>query len=109
MKIEGVPFGVTDWSAVPETLHPGASGAASWRTVQAGNVRVRLVTYSPGYLADHWCPRGHILLVLEGELVTEVEGGERHVLTAGMSYQVSDDVAPHRSSTRTGARLFIVD
>jgi quercetin dioxygenase-like cupin family protein len=109
MKIEGVPFGVTDWSAVPETTHPGTTGVATWRTIHAGNVRVRQVTYSPGYLADHWCTRGHILYVLEGELVTEIEGGATHLLTAGMSYQVSDDVAPHRSLSRGGARLFIVD
>lgn len=109
MKIDGVPFGVTDWSTVAETTHPGSSGVATWRTVNAGNVRVRLVTYSPGYLADHWCLRGHILFVLEGELRTEIQGGASHTLTAGMSYQVSDDVAPHRSSTSTGARLLIVD
>ena len=109
MKIEAVPFGVTDWSTVPETTHPGVSGVATWRTVQAGNVRVRIVTYSPGYLADHWCSRGHILFVLEGALLTEIQAGAVHILTAGMSYQVSDDVAPHRSSTETGARLFIVD
>jgi len=109
MKIEGVPFGVTAWASVPETTHPGASGVARWRTVQAGNVRVRLVSYSPGYVADHWCSRGHILFVLEGTLLTEIQGGVTHTLTAGMSYQVSDDVDPHRSSTETGARLFIVD
>ena len=109
MKIEGVPFGVTDWSTVPETTHPGVSGFATWRTVQAGNVRVRVVTYSADYLADHWCSRGHILFVLEGALLTEIQGGGVHTLTAGMSYQVSDDVASHRSSTKTGARLFIVD
>jgi hypothetical protein len=109
IQIQGVPFGVTDWSVVPETTHPGTSGFALWRTVQAGNVRVRLVTYSPGYLADHWCSRGHILFVLEGVLVTEIQGGATHTLSAGMSYQVSDDVAPHRSATETGARLFIVD
>jgi quercetin dioxygenase-like cupin family protein len=109
MKIEGVPFGVTDWSSIPETTHPGVSGVATWRTIQAGNVRVRMVSYSPGYLADHWCSRGHILYVLDGELVTEIQAGAVYTLTAGMSYQVSDDVAPHRSSTQTGARLFIVD
>jgi quercetin dioxygenase-like cupin family protein len=109
MKIEGVPFGVTDWTGVPETLRPGASGVACWRTVDAGNARVRMVTYSPGYVADHWCSRGHILLVLEGVLVTETQDGPSYTLSAGMSYQVSDDVAPHRSSTTTGARLFIVD
>jgi|GEM_PF-4387406 len=25
-----------------------------------GNIRVRMVEYTPGYLADHWCNRGHI-------------------------------------------------
>jgi hypothetical protein len=109
MRIEGVPFGLTDWTAVPETVHPGSSGVARWRTVLAGNVRIRMVTYSPGYRADHWCSRGHVLLVLDGVLVTEVQGCSAYTLTAGMSYQVSDDVAPHRSSTETGARLFIVD
>ena len=109
MNIEGVPFGLTDWSTVPETVHPGTSGVAYWRTVQAGNVRIRMVTYSPDYVADHWCSRGHVLLVLEGLLLTEVQGGSVHTLTAGMSYQVSNDVALHRSSTASGARLFIVD
>lgn len=109
MKIEGVPFGLTDWTTVPETVHPGISGVAHWRTVEVGNIRIRMVTYSPSYLADHWCSRGHVVLVLEGILVTEIQGGSVVTLTAGMSYQVSDDVAPHRSSTETGARLFIVD
>lgn len=109
MKIEDVPFGLTDWSSVPETIHPGTSGFAHWRTVQAGNVRIRMVTYSAGYRADHWCSRGHVLLVLEGVLVTEIQGGLAHALTAGMTYQVSDDIAPHRSCTESGARLFIVD
>ena len=109
MKIEGVPFGVTDWSTVPETRHPGETGFAAWRTVQAGDVRVRMVSYSPGYLADHWCSKGHFLLVLEGTLVTEIQGGATHVMTAGMSYQVADGESPHRSRTEGGARLFIVD
>jgi hypothetical protein len=109
MKIEQVPFGVTDWDAVPRTEHPGETGTAWWRTCQFGDIRVRMVDYSPGYLADHWCSRGHILLVLDGELQTELQDGSRHVLRAGQSYQVADDVAPHRSRTTSGARLFIVD
>jgi hypothetical protein len=109
MKIENVPFGVTDWGAVPRTEHAGATGTAWWRTREFGGIRVRMVEYSPEYLADHWCSRGHILLVLGGELVTELQDGSSHVLTAGQSYQVADDAAPHRSRTTTGARLFIVD
>jgi hypothetical protein len=110
MKIPTLPFTVTDWSGVAATHHPGETGEAIWRTLNIGELRVRQVEYSPGYLADHWCDRGHVLLVLEGELDTELKDGRRFTLTQGMSYQVSDfGDAPHRSSTRTGARLFIVD
>lgn len=110
MKIEGVPFCVTDWQTVPLTRHPGEKGEAFWRTLDAGNVRVRLVEYSPGYLADHWCSRGHVLLVLEGELITELKDGRQFVLKQGSSYQVADDEAnPHKSRTENGAKLFIVD
>lgn len=106
----GVPFDTTDWSSIPTTEHPGETGKALWRTFEQGNVRVRLVEYSPGYRADHWCSRGHVLLVLEGTLLTELKDGRTFVLTAGMTYQAEDDAEnPHRSSSDTGARLFIVD
>jgi len=83
---------------------------ATWRTLEFGDIRVRVVDYSPGYLADHWCDRGHIIYVVDGELDTELKDGRSFTLTAGMSYQVSDHGdAAHRSSTRTGAKLFIVD
>ena len=109
MRIENVRFGVTDWSAVPTTEHPGETGAAYWRTVETGNIRVRIVEYSPGYLADHWCSRGHVLYVLEGELVTELKNGRSFTLLPGQSYQVADGEEPHRSRTEGGATLFIVD
>jgi quercetin dioxygenase-like cupin family protein len=109
MRISDVPFGVTDWTAVPKTEHKGETGVAWWRTLEIGNIRVRMVEYSPGYLADHWCSRGHVLLVLEGELTTELQNGSSHVLRAGQSYQVADDAMAHRSRTAGGARLFIVD
>uniref|UniRef100_UPI00286D89CD DHCW motif cupin fold protein n=1 Tax=Deinococcus sp. TaxID=47478 RepID=UPI00286D89CD len=101
--------GTTDWNAVASTLHPGVSGQAIWRTQQFGAIRVRQVAYTPGYLADHWCNKGHILLVLEGSLTTELEDGRIFTMTPGMSYQVADHAEAHRSSTATGARLFIVD
>ncbi len=109
MKIEAIPFGTTDWSGVDRTEHAGTTGTASWRTRQFGAIRVRLVEYSPGYLADHWCRKGHILLCLEGELHTELADGRRFVLTPGMSYQVADGAEPHRSSAPGGAKLFVVD
>ena len=109
MQFGDLPFTTTDWRSVPTTEHPGATGKAKWRTVEAGDVRVRMVEYSPGYLADHWCKRGHVLLVLEGELNTELEDGRLVTLTPGMSYQVANDMSAHRSRTQTGAKLFIVD
>lgn len=109
MKIENVPYTITDWSAVAPTEHPGTTGTSYWRTFEMGNLRVRMVEFTPGYMADHWCPRGHVVLVLEGEVVSELADGSSTVMTPGVSYQVSDDVAPHRSSTQTGARGFIVD
>ncbi len=110
MRIPALPFTVTDWSQVGATIHPGESGQALWRTFEIGDIRVRMVEYSPGYLADHWCDRGHVLYVLEGELHTELRDGRSFTLRPGMSYQVSDlGDAAHRSSTTSGAKLFIVD
>ena len=109
MRIDSLPFGVLDWSAVEATLHPGDSGEATWRTRRFGDVRLRMVEYSPGYVANHWCSKGHFLLCLAGELETELADGRRFTLTPGMLYHVADDAEAHRSSTRTGARLYIVD
>lgn len=104
-----IPFQTTDWSRIAATEHAGESGMAWWRTLMYGDLRVRLVEYSAGYKADHWCAAGHILFCLEGELVTELQDGRQFTLKAGMSYQVSDNMGAHRSITATGARLFIVD
>lgn len=110
MKIPALPFTPTDWSAVEPTIHPGDSGTAEWRTLTIGDIRVRQVTYSPGYVADHWCDRGHIIYVVAGELISELQDGRKFTLKAGMGYQVSDHGdAAHRSVTEKGATLFIVD
>ena len=109
MKMSDIPFGTTDWATIAPTEHAGVVGTAFWRTATFGGVRVRMVEYTPGYLADHWCVKGHILYCLEGELQTELTDGRLFFLKAGMSYQVADDAEPHRSSTATGAKLFIVD
>lgn len=109
MELTAIPFGITDWSTIEATVHPGEVGTAYWRTCQFANIRVRLVEYTPGYLADHWCLKGHILLCLEGRLETELEDGRVVTLNPGMSYQVADNAQAHRSSSRIGAKLFIVD
>lgn len=104
-----IPFQITDWANVPPVEHPGESGVAFWRTLQFGSLRVRLVDYSAGYVADHWCQKGHILYVITGVLDTELETGEVFRMTPGMSYEVSDNLSSHRSRTDVGATLFVVD
>ena len=118
MDIANIPFGTVDWNTVEATEHPGelvdgVRGMALWRTRHFGpqdnRIRVRMVEYTPGYLADHWCQKGHVLLCLEGRLDTELEDGRSFTLLPGMSYQVADGAEAHRSSTAIGAKLFIVD
>ena len=109
MQMSDIPFGTTDWASVPETCIPARPEPPRWRTREFGDIRVRVVEYSPGYLADHWCSKGHILFVLDGVLHTELEDGQPRDPDPGTSYQVADGAMAHRSATETGARLFIVD
>jgi hypothetical protein len=109
VQMFGIPFSVTDWSRVEQSEHKGETGTSYWRTQNFGNIRVRMVEYTPGYLADHWCSKGHVLFCVAGQLETELKDGRKFTLTPGMSYQVADNAEPHRSSTVSGAILFIVD
>jgi hypothetical protein len=109
MKLLDIPFQTTDWSSIPPTIHAGDVGQASWRTKMHGSLRLRMVEYSAGYIANHWCEKGHILFCLEGELHTELADGRAFDLRPGMTYEVADGMEPHRSSSPAGAKLFIVD
>lgn len=109
MKSVPIPFQTTEWAKIPVTEHAGETGVAFWRTQQYGGLRIRMVEYSANYKADHWCALGHILLCLKGTLITELDNGTKFTLTEGMSYQVSDNLSRHRSITKEGATLFIVD
>lgn len=104
-----IPFQTIDWNQIPKTEHPGETGKAYWQTIQLGNLRIRKVTYSENYIADHWCQKGHIVYCLEGEFISELENGEKFSLSKGMTYVVSDDVSSHRSITAKGVELLIID
>lgn len=104
-----IPFQTIDWSLVPKTEHQGDPGMAYWQTIELHGLRVRIVEYSAGYVADHWCEKGHIVYCLEGEVTNELKDGTSSILTPGMSYIVSDDLSSHRSVTKSGARLLIID
>lgn len=109
MKMPRTPMSITDWADLIPSEHPGDSGVALWRTRTFGDIRVRMVEYSPGYKADHWCSKGHVLLCLKGSLNIQIQNGETFELKTGQSYHVGDGDPPHASSTATGATLFVVD
>lgn len=104
-----IPFQTIDWNQIPKTEHPGETGKAYWQTIHLGNLRIRKVTYSENYIADHWCQKGHIVYCLEGDFISELENGEKFSLSKGMTYVVSDDVSSHRSITAKGVELLIID
>jgi len=110
MEIQNLPFRLTDWSKVPTIEYKGETGTSYWQVFEEGNIRVRIVEYSPGFRSDHWCPKGHILLVLEGDLTIELKNGQVYRMPPGTSFQASnDDANPHMAYTDKGAKVFIVD
>ena len=109
LKLDSFSFQALDWSSVPKEEHKGITGIAYWQIIYMNDIRIRKVEYAPGYKADHWCRKGHILLCTEGEMQTELDNGNVETLSAGMTYFVGDNCEAHRSSTEKGCKLFIVD
>ncbi|ASS49502.1 MAG: hypothetical protein A3D31_02705 [Candidatus Fluviicola riflensis] len=107
--MSNIPFQMIDWSSVEKVEHKGEEGIATWQTIQFDGLRIRLVEYSNGYLADHWCEKGHIVHCLEGEFISELQTGENIKLTKGETYVVSDELSSHRSVSASGVKLLIVD
>jgi hypothetical protein len=109
MHLPHHPFQTFDWSSVEKINYTGTSGYAIWQTIMMGDIRVRMVEYSAGYVADHWCSKGHIIYCVSGEMETELEDGRKFILKEGMTYHVGDESDAHRSSSINGCKLFIVD
>lgn len=104
-----IPFQTTDWDKIPASEHNGETGIAYWKTIEFDGLRIRMVEYSKNYKADHWCTKGHIIYCIEGEMETELGDGSVFKLTQGMTYQVSDELSSHRTSSVEGVKLFVVD
>jgi hypothetical protein len=109
MRLSNIPFQTLSWDSIPKTNHAGETGEATWQTIQFPGLRIRIVEYSANYMADHWCHKGHVIHCLEGEFVSEMENGEKFFLKKGMSYVVSDDLSSHRSVSKDGVKLLIID
>ena len=107
--MSNIPFQTIDWNSIEKIEYKGETGIAIWQTMQYNGLRVRIVEYSKGYLADHWCKKGHIVYCLEGEFVSELSTGEKIKLAKGETYIVSDELSSHRSSSERGVKLLIID
>jgi hypothetical protein len=104
-----IKFQTVNWNLIETITYKGEVGNAFWKTIHFDGLRIRIVEYSEGYLADHWCRKGHIVHCLAGEFVTELESGNKFSLTKGMTYVVSDDLSSHRSFSEGGVKLLIID
>ncbi|PWS26478.1 hypothetical protein DHW03_17010 [Pedobacter yonginense] len=104
-----IPFTHINWDAVEKTHHPGETGESYWQTLNFDGLRIRIVECSAGYLADHWCQKGHIVHCLEGSFTSELENGEQVSLSKGMTYVVSDQLSSHRSISAEKVKLLIID
>jgi hypothetical protein len=109
MTDKNIPFQTLDWSVIPKVEHKGETGSAFWQTIQFLGLRIRIVEYSKGYLADHWCQKGHIVHCLDGDFVSELKDGRKFLLSKGMTYVVSDELSSHRSMTKNGVKVLIID
>jgi hypothetical protein len=108
-NLKNIPFQPIEWDLVPVTEHKGETGTAIWQTIQYDGLRIRIVEYTAGYLADHWCRKGHIVHCLEGEFISELQDGSKSIFTKGMTYVVSDEMSSHRSVSENGVKLLIID
>lgn len=109
MNDKNIPFRIINWDTIAKVNHPGESGNSTWQTLQFPGLRIRIVEYTAGYIADHWCQKGHIVHCLEGEVISEMETGEQLTLTKGMTYVVTDELSSHRSLAQTDVKLLIID
>jgi len=109
MEMKPFPFQTPDWPGMPREEHKGITGTSAWRVFNMGETRVRMVEYSAGYFADHWCKKGHIIYCIDGSMITELEDGREFILSRGMTYHVGDNSEAHRSRSVNGCSLFIVD
>ncbi len=109
MKIADFPFQTINWLSIPKEERKGETGMAYWQVQMMNDIRVRMVEYSAGYKADHWCSKGHIIYCLEGEMNTELKDGRIMKLSRGMCYFVGDNNEAHKTFSTKGCKLFIVD
>jgi hypothetical protein len=103
------PFQSIIWDNIEKVEYLGEKGVSYWQTTQFEGLRIRVVEYKEGYIADHWCEKGHIVHCLNGEFIIALATGEKINFIEGMSFVVSDNLSSHLSISNNGAKLLIID
>jgi len=109
MDLKDISPNLINWEKIETVELKGETGTSFMRIYEEGNIRLRMIEYSADYYADHWCTRGHIIHVIEGELIYEQKNGKTFSLIPGNSFQVGDNKDEHLVRTINGARVFLVD
>jgi hypothetical protein len=110
MKLPDSKFTTVTLAELDPKVEFGETGRSLSRTYEQTGLRLRIVEYQSGYVADHWCDRGHVFHMLRGELTVELKDGRAFPLTSGQSFVVSDfGDSPHRLRSERGGVAFIVD
>ena len=110
MKLNDVSYSLIDWQNVESTEVKGITGHAFWKTKKFNDLRIRIIEKSPGYRADHYCKKGHVIYVIDGEMVIDFENGEKFSVSAGQTVFLGDDPEfGHSTFTENGIKYFIID
>ena len=99
-----------DWEHVPREEHPGKTGSAFWRTYQDEDVHLRIVEYPAGYVSDHWCAKGHIIHMLQGEIEIALKDGSTSHAKTGATLKIAEGLEHcTRNASMVSAQMLIVD
>jgi hypothetical protein len=109
MLIPDHPFFTTDWREIESETISGETGIVIQKIKFVGDIRIRMLDYSANYLADHWCTKGHIIQCLEGEIQLVFDNGKESTLMSGMTFAVGDESSSHKTFSKNGCKLFIID
>ena len=98
-----------DWNIIPTQKNNGKTGFCLIRTHTLGEIKIRHIEYSANYSADHWCDKGHIVFIIDGELRIEHKDNSIHTLHGGMTYLIGDNTLAHKAKSEFGAKALIID
>lgn len=98
-----------NWELSQAEKSLGTSGFVFSKSVDLGTIRMRQLSFSENYEADHWCEKGHIIHVLAGELIIEYQDGSQVTIPTGQSLILGDSISLHKAKTESESTVLIID